>query len=138
MKITVTKKVEIEVVQLKVSAKVRYWEDGTVDGVEDTDGKLIPCRKGDNWEPIIILSTGQISNWNVGTTASVHYKVCDAGIYKLADETGKVVSEKEGYVPDCLSPGGNGYGDYIIMDIDAEGFIKDWEPELGDFEQDED
>lgn len=31
--------------KLKVEAGVRYWEDATVNGIEDVDGALIPCKK---------------------------------------------------------------------------------------------
>jgi hypothetical protein len=33
-----------------------------------------------------------------------------------------------------LSPKENGYGDYIIMDIDEFGFIKSWSVDLDEFE----
>ena len=45
---------------LIVSAAVRYWEDATVNGEADTEGKLIPLRVGDAWEPTIELATGKI------------------------------------------------------------------------------
>ena len=63
--------------KLRVSAGVRYWEDASVNGVEDTDGTLIPFRKGDLWCPIIDLETGQIYDWPAGANAYIHYKVCD-------------------------------------------------------------
>lgn len=34
---------------------------------------------------------------------------------------------KDAYVPDQLLAGGNGYSDYIIMKIQEDGTIEDWE-----------
>lgn len=36
-----------------------------------------------------------------------------------------------------LSPGGDGYGDYVIMEIGPDGEIADWEVDLGYFESDD-
>jgi hypothetical protein len=136
----VTLKVEKEynVTTLLVSAKRLYPEDATVNGVEDEAGDLMPCMDGDQWKPIINFDTGQITNWTKGTVADVHYTVCDAGSYTLVDADGNNVLTHEGYVPECLSPKEEGYGDYIIMDIDADGFIQDWEPTLDGLLPDED
>lgn len=127
MKITVQR--EIEVTHLVASMGVRYWEDATVNGVKDTAGELIPLRVGDRWDLVINLETGKITGWPQGTTASVHYKVCDNGSYQL-HPGGDVHAQC--YVPYCLSPKENGHGDYVIMDIDENGVIQDWEPDLGD------
>lgn len=136
--ITITQKVEKEVAFLKVSAGVRYWEDGEVNGVEDNDDN--PCMpfadaSRESWEPVIEIATGKIVDWPQGTTASVHYKVCDAGVYILFDQDKQEVKSINGYVPDILCPKGGGYGDYIIMDIDAEGQIDKWRVDLDAFEQ---
>lgn len=125
VKMKVTHEFDVQI--LSVVAGVRYWEDSTVNGVEDTEGKLIPCRIGENWCPEIDIETGKIVNWNKGTTAALHYKVCDDGTYILRDLKLKEVAKKEGYVPDCMCPKEAGHGDYIIMDIDENGMIQDWE-----------
>lgn len=124
----------VNATKLKVDADVRYWEDATVNGVEDEDGTLIPFRVGDAWCPTFNIDEGTIENWPAGTTASIHYKVCDAGIYALIGEDGEMLIHKDGYVPSILSPGGDGYGDYIIMSIDAAGKIANWQPDLSYFE----
>ena len=124
MKIEITK--EVDVVKLQVSAKVRYWEDTSVNGVEDVDGELIPCREGDYWKPVIDIETGVIENWENGKTADIHYKVCDCGIYNLLDAKDEIVVSKDGYVPIDMCPGGSGYGDYIIMKVFAGGLIENW------------
>lgn len=127
MKIELTVKKEFEVKTLLVEADVRYWEDATVNGVEDENGDLIPCKVGDTWKPIIDLETGLITNWEKGKEADIHYKVCDAGEYWLQDENGeKIVKAKGYYVPDFLAIDDSGYGDYIIMKVDKDGKINNW------------
>ncbi len=134
-KFIVTTQQAVEVKYLRAECDVRYWEDATVDGVEDTDGTLIPCREGDDWKPLINLETGKIENWKQGVTASIHYKVCDAGVYSLLDENRNVIKTVDGYVPNILSPKDDGYGDYVIMDVDADGMIQDWRIDLTAFEK---
>lgn len=119
---------------LKVEAGVRYWEDAKVNGVPDEDGTLIPFRSGDAWCPLIDIDTGTVIDWPAGTTADLHYKVCDEGIYTLIGDDGAEITSKEGYVPAIMSPGGRGYGDYIIMTIGADGKIADWDADMCDFE----
>ena len=124
-KITIQKEVDIHLMQ--VNAKVRYWEDASVDGKEDTDGDLMPCRNGDNWSPQIEVDTGIIKNWTQGKEANVHYKVCDCCSWELQDTEGNVLKSDDDYVPDVLSPGGKGYGDSIIMKITDQGQIVSWD-----------
>jgi hypothetical protein len=119
--------------RLLVSAKVRYWEDAEINGVGDTEeGTLIPLKVGDLWKPSIELETGRVLEWPQGTTADIHYKVCDQGEYWLGDAEGNRLKWKGAYVPnDLLAIGDNGYGDYIILKISAEGIIEGWQlPEL--------
>lgn len=137
MKLTLTVKTEAEVKFLLASCGVRYWEDASVDGVNDEDGSLIPCRVGSRWCPLIELETGIILNWTPGKTADIHYKVCDDGEYSLLDPDKNIVLQINRYVPGIMSPGDNGYGDYVIMKVDASGKIADWRPTLESFSQDE-
>lgn len=139
MKVMVRIKTEklVEVATLHVDAGVRYWEDTTVDGVDDEKGNLIPCREGDRWKPIIDLETGKIINWKKGITADIHYKVCDDGEYGIVDAEGNIIKTIEGYVPNIMCPKDEGYGDYIIMDVDENGFIADWKPDVSVFNDDE-
>lgn len=134
--ITILVSTEIKVEYLMVHAEVRYWEDASVNGVEDNEGTLIPCRNGDSWNPVIQLDNGQILNWPLGTTSDIHYKVCDAGQYFLADAEQKKVAQYKGdYVPDLLCIGDNGYGDYIIFKVGADGKIEGWEKPVLETEQ---
>lgn len=138
MKFTFKEEKTVEVTFLQVSAGVRSWEDATVNGQEDTEGSLIPCRNGDYWQPKIDMGTGQILNWTQGATADIHYKVCDDGKYTLQAIDGSTIKIKDGYVPDIMCPGGDGYGDYIIMNVDENGMIDRWNPTLSDFSDDSD
>jgi len=125
---------EVDLRTLNVRARVRYYEDAIVNGVEDVLGDLMPCMYNGIWCPIINLDTGIIMNWTKGTTASTHYKVCDEGSYYLLEEDGTcVLSIEEDYVPKILCPKENGYGDYIIMDIDKNGQIANWTPTIEEF-----
>jgi len=137
----------VPVKYLRCRIGVRYWEDATVNGEEDTDGSRIPLRKGtaaDNdhlsggdWLPLIDLDTGKIEGWPEGTTASVHYKVCDDGDYELLDTDRNVVKAIDGYVPNIMCPEGEGYGDYVIMDIGPDGTIAKWKADLREWELEE-
>jgi hypothetical protein len=127
MKIKLTTTFEQEFTHLLVNARVRYWEDAIVNGAEDRDGSLIPFRYGDIWKPVIDLERGVVCDWPEGMSADIHYKVCDNGEYWLMNE-GVIVAKWAGdYVPDLLCYGGCGYGDYIILNIDGTGKIKDYQ-----------
>lgn len=117
-----------EMTHLMVEAGVRYWEDATVSGQDDDDGKLVPFRKGDLWCPVIRLKDGRVENWPQGVTAKIHYKVCDAGEYFLStDGVTKSWRWTDYYVPnDLLCVGSNGYGDYIIFTVKENGYIENW------------
>jgi hypothetical protein len=139
MKIKVKTIKEVEVKYLVADVGVRYWEDTIVNGEEDTDGTLIPCRFNDRWRIVIDVEKGVIKNWKSGFNADVHYKVCDDGIYHLVDENDNTILKKEGYVPKILDLYRDSYGDYIIMKIDSDGMIRDWNQDanLDDFQQPE-
>ena len=135
MKVQLTIKKEYDVKYLRAKVGARYWEDAEVNGFEDTDGILIPCRDGEYWEPIIDVETGVIINWEKGKIASVHYKCCDDGYYTLLDANMNVIKSIKGYVPDIMCPNREGYGDYVKMDIDADGKIKKWKPSFDEFDE---
>lgn len=126
-----------EVATLRCDMEPRYWEDAAVGGVncddEDDQAPKMPLRKGDIWQIDIDLATGKIANWPVGISATTHFKVCDAGVYSLLDAEGAVATTKDGYVPDMLAPSGGGYGDYVILDIGADGVIAGWRADLSYF-----
>jgi len=138
MKIKVKIEKEYDAKWLVCKIGARYWEDATVNGVEDTEGELIPLRNGDYWEPIIDIVNGRINDWPTGTTASIHYKSCDDNIFSLFDYENNLIKKIDGYVIETMYPKENGYGDYVIMDIDKDGFIQDWGFKVEDFQNEED
>ena len=118
---------QVPVTTLRAEMGVRYWEDGKVNGVEDNDNNpQMPMKKGAVWALDIDLATGKIADWPEGTTAETHYKGCDAGVYKALNPDGDIVAEIDGYVPPTLDPNADGYGDYVILNIDANGIIQGW------------
>lgn len=120
-------------IYIELSAGVRYWDDGKINGEDDADGSRTPFKKDDRWCPVIRLADGVVIDWPVGTVARIHYKVCDDGQYWLLDESKNRIGEWAGYyVPDdFLCPNENGYGDYIILKIDENGAIEGWkQPEI--------
>lgn len=143
--IGVTTRAKVAVKYLRARCGVRYWEDAVVNGERDNDGSRIPCRtpaydrkrRRDIWCPTIDLDTGKILNWPEGTTARLHYKVCDDGDYALLDADFGTVKSINGYVPDIMCPGDAGYGDYVIMTIGADGVIANWRVDLADFEKED-
>jgi hypothetical protein len=136
MKYTKMTPVEFEVTHILAEMEPRYWEDAVVNGEpENDDAPTVPLRSLDTWRIKIDLSTGKITDWPEGVTASTHYKVCDAGVYTLLDADGNTVARKDGYVPDMLAPSGKGYGDYAIMDIGPDGVIANWKADLSYFER---
>jgi L-ascorbate metabolism protein UlaG (beta-lactamase superfamily) len=128
VEVTLTKKITYNVVNVKCNLGVRYWEDASVNGVdEDNDNPTIPRVFGDRWVISIDIETGQIKDWPIGTTAKTHYKVCDDGIYMFYDDSDSLVKKCDNsYVPKFLSPSNDHYADYVILNIDENGFIKDW------------
>ena len=132
---------------LKISAGVRYYEDATIDGVDDISydeqkqGMMprVPCvvinpdekNKADIWRwcPEIDAETGMVLNWKKGVKANIHYKVCDDCMIEYFEDEKLVCNNDDyWYCPDFLCPDEEGYGDYIIMRIDETGQIADWNP----------
>jgi len=117
------------VTHLEVSLHAPDWEDAMVGDVDDVDGALIPGRQGDEWKVRIDLKAGRIESWPAGTTALIHYYVRDEGLYWLTDAEGQRLAKWHGhYVPEAfLCHGQQGFGDYIILDVDDAGLIKDYQ-----------
>ncbi len=117
-----------ESTHLEIDAEPRYWEDASVNGVDDSDGTLIPGRDGDAWKIRIDLAAGRIEDWPEGTKARIHYKVCDQGLYWLTTPDGiRVAQWKGSYVPvDFLNHGRGSGSDYIVLDVSGDGIIADY------------
>ena len=135
MKVKVKQEVVFDATTILVNTYVRYWDNGRINGERDDEKcPTMPCvakgDKGYHWLPIIDIETGQIRNWREGTTAEIHYKVCDEFECRIIEEKGGercLIKEYEGYVPRFMCPKEEGYGDYIIMDINENGYIQNWD-----------
>lgn len=130
--ILVTKAVNVT----KLHAKVypRYMQDAYVNDYREFENNpKMPFVKLDDkineyfWEVNIDIDKGLIENWPTGVKASIHYKVCDEGFYEIFNEKGEKLGDFNGYVPHIMCPKKPGYGDYIIMDIDENGIIQNWD-----------
>lgn len=138
MVVTLNIPTEVDVKFLKCSIGARYFEDASItdengDWVEDDNEQpKIPCynSKEHRWDITIDLDRGQILNWNTGTKAQIHYKSCDDNKIEVLDKSGNTVYYYQGYVPDILCPDDNGWGDYVIMRVDENGVIANFDNEL--------
>lgn len=131
MKCEILTKKEVELKYVLCSIGVRYWEDAEVNGVDDTEkGDNIPCKDGDCWNIKIDVDSGVIENWEKGKEAKTHYKSCDGNVIEFYDNQNNRLACYDGYVPDFLSPAEDGYGDYVILNIDKNGKIENWKLHL--------
>lgn len=132
MKVTVTKKVEVEIKKIRIQVEPRYVGDAEDDDMP-TD---FPLLQNGIWTAMVDVDTGAIDEWPIGDSRTMHIKVCDAGSYALYDAAGSEVTAFDGYVPDIV-PGS--YGDYIELEIDENGVITNWDPNasIDDFFKDE-
>lgn len=123
---------------LKVCADARYTNDAEIFNPdtskfeEDTNAKM-PCLKGTNWCPEIDVDRGVIINWTQGVEAILHYKVCDGFSAEVLVDGNVVAKVENEYVPDCMCPADEGYGDYIVMHVNPDGSIDNWK--VSEFER---
>jgi len=53
--------------------------------------------------------------------------VVDQGVYKYYDDKDNIIKNLDcEYVPDYLAIEDSGYGDYVIINVDENGFINNW------------
>lgn len=133
---------EVDFAYAKCRVYVRYWEDSTLNGQNDNaENPNMPCvetvknYKGEDclaWCPVINLDKGQIENWVKGNTAELHFKSVDMNEVDLIDRDGELVRAYSGYVPVLLDPYDVGEGDYVIMCIDEDGYIEDFNDDIND------
>lgn len=108
------------------------FEDGEVNGFNDDDeSPIIPCAKDGRWNILIDIYNGKVLNWTDGgeaVEAKVYYKVCDDGIYTAYDNNMDEVFVLEDYVPKIMAFDDEdyGWGDYMSLKINKEGFIENW------------
>lgn len=152
--IKVTKKVNIKYLEICVSP--RYYEDGTIKNPGETnwhsmneDGSGVPMvvenkeyyekiwgedtfeksYEKSTWRVIVDVDSGNIMDWPKGYCISVGWKVVDQGYYALYDDNMNLITDYQGYVPDCLGIDDNSYGDYFEFHTDENGHIENWHSE---------
>lgn len=86
-------------------------------------------REDSYWVIVIDLEEGKVLDWPQGFAISTNFKVCDDGEYSFLDAEKKLVVNitdeyEQYYVPDFLALEDEGYGDYVYIDICADGTIK--------------
>lgn len=117
MKYTVRLPVEVEIKTIKIVVPI-YYDDEEIP-------YDFPGRSNDIWTAEIDIDTGKIKNYPKNKPFKIHIKVTDGGAYYLVDDKGFAVGFiEEDYVPHGVIPGKD--GDYIIFDIDDQGFIQNW------------
>lgn len=149
MEVYISKSVKYDAKTIEVKAVVRYPEDSDFIEVktddngnkyknyisDDEENPKMPFieieydkygHKNFYWHPTIDVETGIILNWPKGVNAYISYKVCDEFECKVYDENDNEVLHYEGYVPDFMAIEQEGYGDYIDMIVDENGYINDW------------
>jgi hypothetical protein len=122
--VNVMRQVKVEFDAIRVIAPVRYDE-------EDMPNDA-PFRKGDTWDVTIRLDddgAACIEGWPQGQTLDLHMKVVDCGTYIVMHKGKEVGKREQDYVPDCFP--GTHYGDYLILDIYADGAVTNWD--AGDY-----
>ena len=118
MRATVSRTIreDVEITKLRISVAVRY---DTEDMPRDFYG-----RTGDTWTVDLDVDSGKIVGWQ-GPAWRLHMKVVDTGTYQLYSRDGELLWETlADYVPDFM-PGPH-YGDYLILDIRADGTVANW------------
>lgn len=145
----------IEIKYLACDVEPRYLEDSQINGNDDLDydeqynqGGIEPRmplmvkvnkivtnvwgtqypRSEYHWLIIIDLDEGRILDWEKGSIANIHYKVCDQGRYSFLDNYLEEIigSEDTMYVPSLLDFKNDSFGDYMDFTIDENGYIKEW------------
>jgi hypothetical protein len=118
---------------LKIEANPRYLEDTYLNEKEDEKGEIcIYDNTTGMLDFIIDMVEGKILGWDNTQEAKIHYKIVDEGKYYLIEYIAQYmyVIRKEYYscyvVDELLVINDKGYGDYMIMEVDKDGYIKNY------------
>lgn len=137
MKVSVLVRKELDIKFAQCFISPLSFKDAIVNGISDNeDLPQIPEVYNISgtlyWCPVIDIDTGEIINWNKGTTASVKYLSYDDNYIRFSDADDNTVQIYSGYVPKILDQNDEGSGHYISLDIDENGFIKNFHADLHD------
>ena len=117
---------------VRIEAKIRH-ADEDCPGLPFLDGELEFWRAVIDLEPV-----ATIRGWP-GPEYMLETKVCDECSVYLLNGDEVVAMREDNYVPSFMP--GDHYGDYLILDIAADGVIRNWKksPDYGPaFRQDDD
>ncbi len=117
MKVTVYKPVELEIHTVRIEVELH-------DDVSESLPKHLFNDDGE-LDLLIEVDTGKVVSWQGSEPVNIYDKVCDNGVYTLFGTDGLEVGKIDNYyVPNDLIPGD--YGDYINLEINADGVITNW------------
>lgn len=110
------------------------FDDGVMTELECDEDFAIPMLDKENLRINIVidLSEGRVVDWNnPDGYLRMQAKVRDGGTYTLLDDQMQPRWQIRGYVPSKLIPPyEEGYGDYITLEINADGTIANWRKTL--------
>lgn len=117
MKVTVYKPVELEIHTVRIEVELHDdVSESLPNHLFNDDGEL---------DLLIEVDTGKVMSWQGSEPVNIYDNVRDNGVYTLFGTDGLEVSKIDNYyVPNDLIPGD--YGDYINLEINADGVITNW------------
>lgn len=117
MKVTVYKPVELEIHTVRIEVELHDdVSESLPNHLFNDDGEL---------DLLIEVDTGKVVSWQGSEPVNIYDKVNDNGVYTLFGTDGLEVGKIDNYyVPNDLIPGD--YGDYINLEINADGVITNW------------
>lgn len=117
MKVEVYKLTEVEIHSVRIEVELHDdVSENLPNHLFNDDGEL---------DLLIEVDTGKVVSWQGSEPVNIHDKVRDNGVYTLFGTDGLEVGKIDNYyVPNDLIPGD--YGDYINLEINADGFVTNW------------
>lgn len=117
MKVTVYKPVELEIHTVRIEVELHDdVSESLPNHLFNDDGEL---------DLLIEVDTGKVVSWQGSEPVLIYDNVRDGGVYTLFDSNGNEARKIDNYyVPNDLIPGE--YGDYINLEISADGIVTNW------------
>ena len=125
MKVEVYKLTEVEIHTVRIEVELH-------DNVSESLPKHLFNDDGE-LDLLIEVDTGKVISWQGNEPVSIHDNIRNNGVYTLFDKCGgEVASLDNYYIPHDLIPGKR--GEYIHIDISADGVITNWPDVLNVYE----
>ncbi len=89
------------------------------------------------WNITVDLDSHKVLEWTDDFgELTLNAKICDQGTYTLLDSNRNEFYTIKGYVPNCFLPEKDGFGDYLSLHINKDGFVTNWykNPDFKEFE----